>query len=280
MENKLSKLSCEKITIHIDSEMVDTLHDDKVLFLDELIQAIDQSKSEGNFDAINLCIENWEDTIELLNIPGLKDRAWAQFDELKEAGCIRLNMEKFIIDKESSKIKDKLLKLFKQYSINNKLVTLSSCKKSTIYIDAHMIDTLPQGAPLIAYILKEMIGNIDVVGGPVISAIPLLGALSGNGYYKTFFIRKTMKEHGLTKQIEGQINKNDKTAAIIDDVATSGNSLISAINQVKKQYPNINIKKVIVLVDREEGATKKLKEYGYTLESIFKKDDIINKNTN
>lgn len=62
--------------------------DDKAMFLDELLQAIDQSISEGNFDAINLCVENWEDTVELHSIPGLKDRAWAQFTKLKEAGCI------------------------------------------------------------------------------------------------------------------------------------------------------------------------------------------------
>ena len=63
-------------------------NDDKVMFLSELLQATDQSISEGSFDAINLCIENWEDTAELLSIPGLKDRAWTQFAKLKEAGCI------------------------------------------------------------------------------------------------------------------------------------------------------------------------------------------------
>jgi len=71
------------------SEMLRPLsNDDKVMFLSELLQATDQSISEGNFDAINLCIENWKDTVELLSIPGLKDRAWAQFTKLKEAGCI------------------------------------------------------------------------------------------------------------------------------------------------------------------------------------------------
>ncbi len=62
--------------------------EDKILLLNELLQAIDQSISEGNFDAISLCIENWEDATELLSIPGLKDRVWAQFTKLKEAGCI------------------------------------------------------------------------------------------------------------------------------------------------------------------------------------------------
>lgn len=71
------------------SEMLRYLSmEDKILLLNELLQAIDQSISEGNFDAISLCIENWEDAVELLSIPGLKDRVWAQFTKLKEAGCI------------------------------------------------------------------------------------------------------------------------------------------------------------------------------------------------
>ena len=54
---------------------------DKNLFLGELICAIDQSQQNGN-----LCIEEWEDTAELLSIPDLKDRAWAHFNELKKSG--------------------------------------------------------------------------------------------------------------------------------------------------------------------------------------------------
>jgi len=61
---------------------------DKDLFLGELICAIDQSQHDGNFNAINLCIEEWEDTVELLSIPDLKDRVWAHFNELKESGII------------------------------------------------------------------------------------------------------------------------------------------------------------------------------------------------
>ena len=62
--------------------------EDKILFLGELLQAIEQSKSDGNFDAVNLCITSWEDTVELLSIPGLKDHAWDHYNELKESGAI------------------------------------------------------------------------------------------------------------------------------------------------------------------------------------------------
>lgn len=61
---------------------------DKDQFLSELLHAIDQSKREGSFDAVTSCIEDWEDTAELLSIPGLKERVWERFTKLKEAGSI------------------------------------------------------------------------------------------------------------------------------------------------------------------------------------------------
>ncbi len=57
-------------------------------FLNDLIEAIERSKSEGNFNAINKCREDWEDIAELNSIPGLKDRVWARFNNLKDTARI------------------------------------------------------------------------------------------------------------------------------------------------------------------------------------------------
>ena len=43
---------------------------EKDQFLTELLDAIDQSTDEGNFDAINFCLDDWEETVDLLKIPG------------------------------------------------------------------------------------------------------------------------------------------------------------------------------------------------------------------
>ena len=62
--------------------------EDKALFLSDLLDATSISIENQSFDAITECLEDWEDVMELLSIPGLKDRAWRQFDKLKEMGCI------------------------------------------------------------------------------------------------------------------------------------------------------------------------------------------------
>jgi len=175
------------------------------------------------------------------------------------------------------KEREKLLRLLVQHAFRFEDVSLSSGKISNYYVDGKMVASLPEGAPLISDAIKEIIGDakVDVVGGPSLGAVPMLGALSGKGYFRTFIVRKQPKEHDMTKWIEGQLNGEDEKVVIIDDVATTGGSILVAINTVKKEFPNIEIVKVIVLVDREEGAREKLAQHGYTLESVFKSKELI-----
>jgi len=175
--------------------------------------------------------------------------------------------------------RERLMKMLVDQSLHLQPITLSSGKPSSFYFDGKMVASTPEGAPLIAEAIKEIIGNtqVDAVGGPTIGADFMLGALSGKGYYRTFIIRKEPKKHGLSKDIEGQLNEYDRKIAIIDDVATSGGSILKAINTVKKEFPKIEVVKVIVLVDREEGATETLRENGYILESIFKATPLLSR---
>lgn len=172
-----------------------------------------------------------------------------------------------------------MLGLLVQHSLHFKETFLSSGKISNYYIDGNMVAFLPEGAPLISKAIKEIIGDakIDAVGGLTLGADPMLGALSGKGYFRTFIVRKQPKEYGLNKWIEGQLSNEDERVVIIDDVATTGGSILTAIKTVKKEFPNIEIVKVIVLVDREEGARKKLFQHGYVLESVFKSKELIDK---
>ena len=61
---------------------------DKCLFLKDILQAVKQSKDEGTFDAVDACIEAWDDTVELLSMPGLQEEVWRNFNRLKDDGFI------------------------------------------------------------------------------------------------------------------------------------------------------------------------------------------------
>ncbi|MBW2708092.1 MAG: hypothetical protein JRD04_02215 [Deltaproteobacteria bacterium] len=56
--------------------------------MSEIVDAAMVSIENQSLDAIQECLSKWEDTVEILSIPGMKERAWEQFEKLKARGCI------------------------------------------------------------------------------------------------------------------------------------------------------------------------------------------------
>ena len=109
---------------------------------------------------------------------------------------------------------------------------------------------------------------------PIVGAFAAISYNTSNRDKSTFIIRKEPKKHGKQKWIEGPLKPNSKVV-IIDDVTTTGESILNSI-KVIKENTNCQIVKIISLVDRLEGASEKLKEEGYVLESIFTRRDLLN----
>lgn len=175
----------------------------------------------------------------------------------------------------------RLLELIKQEALSIKPIILSSGKKSDYYIDCRLITMHPEGAALIADIFFDMLADkeVDALGGLTIGADPIAGAFAAISFQRnrpipTFIVRKEQKKHGTQKLVEGPLKKGMKVA-IVDDVATSGGSLLSAIFAVEEF--GCKVVSVMVVVDRMEGGKEALSEKGYKLESIFSKDDLLKK---
>ncbi|MCM8804879.1 MAG: orotate phosphoribosyltransferase [Candidatus Omnitrophica bacterium] len=177
-------------------------------------------------------------------------------------------------------LKIKLLRILKERAIVFKEVKLSSGKISNYYIDGKLITLDPKGIYLISRIIFEMIKeeDIDAIGGltlgadPIVTGVSLISFIENKPIY-AFIVRSSQKGHGMEKLIEGNIKKG-WNVAIVDDVVTTGSSLIKSIEAVES-YGAI-VKKVLCIVDREEGAKEEIEKRGYKLEAIFRKDDLIN----
>ena len=72
--------------------------------------------------------------------------------------------------------------------------------------------------------------------------------------------------------IEGNITKGDKVV-IVDDVITTGKSTIEAITRSKEA--GLDIVKVIALIDRQEGGKEAIEAFGYNLESIITREEVM-----
>ena len=172
-----------------------------------------------------------------------------------------------------------LLQLLKDFAYREGTFKLSSGGESDYYIDAKTVTQHPRGMELIAESILEILQryNVQAVGGPILGAVPIATAvamLSGQrgSPLPAFFVRKTPKLHGLQKWIEGPVLSDGATVAIVDDVITSGQSVIEAVDHARQEGYKVAV--VISLVDRESGGRKKIESRGIRYENVFSISDL------
>jgi orotate phosphoribosyltransferase len=154
---------------------------------------------------------------------------------------------------------------------------LASGKKSRFFFDMKMTSYDPEGCNLIGReILQRLEGvEVDYIGGLESGAISVVVAVTTVSFKKgnpipSFFIRKTPKEHGTRKYIEGNL-EDCSNVVLVEDVTTTGNSVLKAVDAVREH--NCKVDTVITVVDREEGAEANLANHGIKLVALFSKGD-------
>lgn len=171
---------------------------------------------------------------------------------------------------DAAKLKEELLKAIKEKALQKgSQRTLASGKTSTFYIDGKQVTLDPQGLLLVGKaILAVLAGTkVDAVGGPTLGADPIAAAVSllssQTGHpIRAFIVRKEAKKHGMQKMIEGPAIQPGDHVVMVEDVITTGGSVLAAIKEVEKL--EAKVVRVICLVDRNEGATELLAPYNYT----------------
>jgi len=179
---------------------------------------------------------------------------------------------------KNKRLKEKLKYLIKRQAFFKQKVKLSSGKISNYYFDLRRITLNPEGSYLVAELIFDFIkrNRFSSIGGPTIGADPIVSSVVILSYIKGFpikgfLVRKTAKDHGLMRQIEGpNLTKKDKIL-LVDDVATSGSSLLETAFVLRKKGLKIN--SVMVILDRQEEAEENLKKAKIKLYSLFKADD-------
>ncbi|UCC94970.1 MAG: orotate phosphoribosyltransferase [Candidatus Omnitrophota bacterium] len=177
-------------------------------------------------------------------------------------------------------MRKELLARLKRDAFVKKRVRLSSGKISNYYIDVRKVSLSPQGVYLISHLVWRLIkdDNVSAIGGPTLGADPIVSGVCFLAHVhkkklKGFLIRKSPKKHGRQKLVEGQTLRTGEKVILVDDVATSGSSLVNAIDVLGAE--RIRVVKAIVVVDREEGAQKNLQKAGCPLVSLFTKHDFL-----
>jgi orotate phosphoribosyltransferase len=174
--------------------------------------------------------------------------------------------------------RERLLQIIKTESLlTGAEFTLASGQRSGFFFDMKKTMFHPEGASLVGDIIFEMIADdIDVqyIGGLEIGAIPMVVSISLKSWparpINAFFVRKAAKDHGAINLIDGQFRPNSKVI-LFDDVTTTGGSVMKAVRAVRDQ--GCTVRKILTIVDRDEGAAKNLEKENLELVSIFTMDD-------
>jgi orotate phosphoribosyltransferase len=152
---------------------------------------------------------------------------------------------------------------------------LSSGKESDYYVDMKKAITDPEILQAIAELITAKIENdkIDKVAGPALGAVPIATAVSLNSKLPLLMIRKEKKGYGTSKLIEGDLKEGDNVI-VVEDVTTTGNSLLKAIDAIEENKGLV--KRAFVVVDRNEGALDSFKKKGINLEPLISINEFMN----
>ena len=156
---------------------------------------------------------------------------------------------------------------------------LVSGRMSHFYVNCKPTTLSPRGMVLVGHLLFDRLRNADVtaVGGltfgadPVAFAAAFASELNGRPI-KAFSIRKTQKDHGIVRWVEGDVQKNERVA-IVDDVATTGGSTITAIERARSE--GLEVVTAVVLVDRQEGGLDNIRRHVSDVNGIVTRDELL-----
>jgi orotate phosphoribosyltransferase len=159
-----------------------------------------------------------------------------------------------------------------------KKFTLTSGKKSPVYVDCRKLVSFPKEREII---INEMSKQIkDIYKGEIIIAvgetagIPYSSFISQKLKLPMVYIRKQPKGFGKGKLIEGEFRKKSKSI-LIEDMATDGGSKIHFINSMRKAHLSVKDIFVVFFYDIYPSAKENMKKMRVNLNYLASWKDIL-----
>ncbi|PMB48195.1 orotate phosphoribosyltransferase [Fischerella thermalis CCMEE 5205] len=175
-------------------------------------------------------------------------------------------------------LRNKLLDLFCQLAYQEGDFVLSSGQPSSYYINGKQVTLHPQGALAIGRILLSLLPpDTQAVAGLTLGADPIVSAVSVVSAYEhrpipALIIRKEAKGYGTKAYIEGPNLPAGANVVVLEDVVTTGQSAMKAVERLRAADYTVN--HVISLVDRQQGGGEYYKSVGLNFQAVFTIEDI------
>ncbi|HEV7647744.1 MAG TPA: orotate phosphoribosyltransferase [Actinophytocola sp.] len=162
--------------------------------------------------------------------------------------------------------KSELARLVTELAVVHGRVVLSSGKEADYYVDLRRATLHHAAAPLIGRLLRQLTADWDYVaaGGLTLGADPVAGAMmhaaaAAGEVLDVFVVRKSAKEHGMQRRIEG-IEVAGQPVLSVDDTSTTGASVLAAVDALTEA--GATVVGVATVVDRHTGAREAVEARG------------------
>ncbi|NLF13221.1 MAG: orotidine-5'-phosphate decarboxylase [Anaerolineaceae bacterium] len=150
--------------------------------------------------------------------------------------------------------------------------TLASGQESPIYMDLRLLASHPAVLRRVAQAYARLVSDRGLAGADVClaaipyAALPIGTAVAMELDLPLVYPRKEAKAYGTARQVEGQFRRGDR-AVVLDDLVTTGGSKLAAIEPL--QAAGLEVRDVVVLIDREQGGCQELAAAGYRLHAVL-----------
>jgi orotate phosphoribosyltransferase len=178
-----------------------------------------------------------------------------------------------VLQSDLASLRQSLLDLFCQVAYKEGDFTLSSGQQSSYYINGKQVTLHPQGGAAVGRLLLSMLSaEIEAVAGLTLGADPMVTATSVVAVYAgrsitPLIIRKEAKGHGTQAYIEGLMLAPDTPVVVLEDVVTTGQSALKAVERLRAA--GYRVTQILALVDRHQGGAELYAQENIPFEPIF-----------
>jgi orotate phosphoribosyltransferase len=150
---------------------------------------------------------------------------------------------------------------------------LSSGRRSDFYFNGKQVTLEGRGLYLVSLLVLARCRElaIEAIGGLTLGADPIAAgvvAMSGRDHpLRAFIVRKEAKQHGTGALIEGPELRGGERVLVVDDVITTGASLLTAVDALAST--GVEIVETLAVVDREEGGREAIEARGLRVHALF-----------